>query len=106
MTINNPTGHQLLISSVESHWNHDRGHQTGGDKTLRLQSVTLGSSLFTGNVYASSYTVTPTNKYIPTGTSTITFTYHQSYDNPEGTDRIIIYLATNGCGGYPIDSDS
>ncbi|HZM23530.1 MAG TPA: hypothetical protein VFC02_17390, partial [Anaerolineales bacterium] len=44
--------------------------------------------------------------YIPTGTSTITFTFHQSYDTFDGTEQILINLATNGCQSYPIVSNS
>jgi hypothetical protein len=105
MTITNQTGAPLLVSSVFVDWYNEKGHKQGGDKTLKLRSATLGGvSFYTGNLYASSTTITPTNLYIPTGTSTIVFTFHQGYDNPDGNERILISLATNGCSGVTIDS--
>ena len=44
----------------------------------------------------------PTNVTIPQGSSTITFTFHQSYDRSDGSERIQINLATNGCQADPI----
>jgi hypothetical protein len=108
MTISNQTGAPLLVSSVFVDWYNEKGHRQGGDKTLKLRSATLNGvdivTFYTGNLYASSTTITPTNLYIPTGTSTIVFTFHQTYDNPDGNERILISLATNGCGGVTIDS--
>ena len=106
MSITNGTGANLLVSNVFVAWNNDKGHQTGNDKSLKLQTATLGAStFFNGNLYASSTTITPGNLFIPTGTSTITFIFHQSYDSPENTDRVVISLASNGCTGVVIDSN-
>ena len=104
MTIDNPTGVNLVVSSVSVFWNHDRGH-TLGDQTLKLQDATLGSSFWTGNLYAPSLTISPFGLTIPTGSSTIIFTFHQTYTRTDGTERIIIYLGTNGCS-TPIDSSN
>jgi hypothetical protein len=104
MTISNPTGVNLLVQSVQVYWNHGGGHQSGSDKTLRLQQASLGGTFWTGDLYAPSYEITPINLFVPTGSSTITFTFHQSYDNTDGSERILINLATNGCQNNPIDS--
>ncbi len=104
MTINNPTGVDLVVASVSVFWNHDKGHLTG-DKTLKLQDATLGSSFWSGNLFAPSLTISPFGLTVPQGSSTITFTMHQSYQRTDGTERIIIYLGTNGCP-TPIDSSN
>ena len=106
MTINNPTGVPLLVQDVTVHWNHDAGHRVGGDKTLRLMQATLGGTFFSSvtGIYASSFTIIPSSLYIPTGTSTIVFTFHQTYTRTDGTELIFINLATNGCQSYSIDS--
>jgi hypothetical protein len=106
MWINNQTGENLVVQDVTVSWDHDSGHVTGSDKTLRLQSVSLTSTFWTGNVYSTSYNILPNNLIIPPGISTITFTFHQTYtDTTEETQRIFINFETNGCQGFPIDSD-
>jgi Flp pilus assembly protein TadG len=84
--INNPTGAALQVSSITVFWNQPDGHQTGGDKTLNLTSASLGGTVFWSD--ATGITTTPytvplaTTINIPaTPTSTIAFTFHQSYDN-------------------------
>jgi len=106
MSITNDTGATLTASQITLSWNHNDGHHTGNDKTLRLRQVSLGSAVWTGNVYAPSYTITPYSPTIPTGTSTITFTFHQSYDDLDYTERVLILLANNGCANYSIDSSN
>jgi len=106
MTINNPTGVPLQILDLTVFWNHDGGHKTGTDKTLRLQDATLTSSFWSGNIYSTNYTIIPADPLlVPTGTSTLTFTFHQSYTQTDGSERIFINFETNGCQGYPIDSN-
>jgi hypothetical protein len=104
MSITNNTGTPLTASQVTVSWNHDDGHQTSGDKTLRLRSVNIDSSTWSGDYYAPSYTVTPYSPIIPTGPSIITFTFHQSYDNVDYTERVLILISNNGCQNYSIDS--
>ena len=107
MTITSPLTVPIQIQDVFVVWNHDKGHQLGFDKTLNLNSVSLGSQFWSGTSNGPSVTITPSpTAYIPTGTSTITFTFHQSYDNFDGTEEILIHLATNGCQSYPIHSTS
>lgn len=106
MTITNPYG-ALLINDVTVTWNHDKGHQTGGDKTLDLMSASLGAAFWTSAVGApgESQTITPTSStYVPAGSSTISFTFHQSYDNWDipPTESISITLNAPGCQGVVI----
>jgi hypothetical protein len=111
MTINNPTGVDLQILDVTVFWNHDGGHKQGTDNSLRLRSATITSgsttnTFWSGNIYSTNYTIIPGDPLlIPTGTSTITFTFHQSYTRTNGSERIFINFETNGCQGYPVDSN-
>ena len=107
MDITNQTGYPLLVENVTVTWNNDHGHLVGSDKTLRLQAASLNGIFFwNGDVVAPTFTITPADLFIPSGTSTIHFTFHQSYDVPDGSERVLITLATNGCQANPINSDS
>ncbi|NJC95791.1 MAG: hypothetical protein C3F07_17630 [Anaerolineales bacterium] len=100
ITLTNNLAANLQVQDVFIQWNHDKGHQTGSDKTLRLQSARIGSMTFwTGNNIGASLTIVPSPAAIITasGTSTITFTFHQSYDNWDNTEYISITLANPGC---------
>lgn len=98
MTINNGTASALTIDNINVWWNHDKGHQTGIDKTLQLNSVTLGSQIWSGTSNGPNETILPSGTLtIPTGPSTIIFTFHQSYDNLDGTEEILINLLSPGC---------
>lgn len=103
MSLNVTNSHvaPLQISVANVQWNHDKGHQTGGDKTLVMESVSLGGIIWIGSQAGPSYPVTPTSPGIfPAGsTSTLTFTFHQSYDNWDNTESVTINLATPGCEG-------
>jgi Flp pilus assembly protein TadG len=103
-TITNPYSYPLTIGDGIVTWNDDKGHQTGSDKTLRLQTITIDSTIvWTGNSSNESSKVWNTPGAIPpNATVTITFTFHQSYDNFDGTEKIFINLSTNGCVGTPI----
>lgn len=103
MTISSPVTSAVQIQDVFVVWNHDGGNQTGSDKSLRLQSVSLGATFWTGDSPGPSITITPSSAtFVPTGTSTIRFTFHQSYDNWDGTEEILINLSTSGCQSTPI----
>lgn len=107
MNIANQTGIPLAVQDLFVIWNHDTGHLLGADKTLRLQQASLnGVSFWTGNVTGPSSTIPPSNLLIPTGESTILFTFHQTYEMAEGSEQIFINLKTNGCESHPIDSSS
>ena len=107
MSITNQTGVPLLVQDIFVTWNHDKGHSIGADKTLRLQQANLdGVDFFGGDHSGPSLTITLSTLFLPTGTSTILFNFHQSYEVFDGSEQIFINLATNGCQSYPIDSGS
>jgi Flp pilus assembly protein TadG len=87
-------------------WNNDRGHQSGSDKSLNLQSITIGSTtVWTGNSSNVSTILFVTPATIPANsTVSITLTFHQSFDNFDGTENIFINLLTPGCESSPIQS--
>ncbi|GAB4444185.1 MAG: hypothetical protein OHK0041_00150 [Anaerolineales bacterium] len=98
ITINNPLTEFLQIANVTVTWNHDKGHQTGTDKTLRLQSASLGSVFWTGNEIGPTYTITPSSPiFIPPGSSTLAFNFHQVFDRWDNTEQVTINLSTPGC---------
>ena len=104
VTINNPYSFNLVLDDITVTWNDDKGHQSGSDKTLILQRVTVGSTpVFNGNIEnQSTYTVNTTAVLTP-GNTTISFHFHQSYDNVDGTERIYLNWTTPGCEGNPLD---
>jgi Flp pilus assembly protein TadG len=108
MTITNPYVFPITFEDVTVTWNNDKGHQTGGDKTLRLQGASLnGTSFWTGDIANQSTYTIDASPIIPAGpgtTITLTFTFHQSYDNFDGTEKIYINLRTPGCESNPIQS--
>jgi hypothetical protein len=105
MTITNPNAYSINIQDVFVVWNHDKGHQVGTDKTLHLTSASLGSQFWSGTSSGPSTTLAPSSTtVIPPGTSTIIFTFHQSYDTPDGSERVLINLSSPGCTLFPIDS--
>jgi len=89
MTINNGTGYALLVQDVTVTWNNQGG-------IVKLKSASLGSTFWSGSDNGPSYTITPSSLSIPTGSSTITFTFNNTL-SVNGTERILINLATNGC---------
>lgn len=101
VTINNPLPVALEISDITVQWNHDKGHQTGGDKSLILQSVSLGSTVFWTGPNIGPFVTPPIvpnpATSIPTGTSTMTFTFQQSYDNWDNTEYVLINFVNPGC---------
>ena len=104
MSINNQTGHTLTASQVYLEWNHDTGHISIKDRSLRLRQVTLASEVWDGDIHAPSAYIPVYYPSIPQGESMIYFIFHQSYDLPDGTERIIISISNPGCINYPVDS--
>jgi Flp pilus assembly protein TadG len=107
MTVTNPYLYPLTIGSGIVTWNDDKGHQTGSDKTLSLRDITIGST----QVWIGSTSNTSSQPWsgivavMPAkSTITLTFTFHQSYDNLDATERIIFTIITNGCNNLQIDS--
>lgn len=104
MKINNNTNHVLSTTQIYVEWNYDRGHKGGTDHTLHLMQIMLGDQTWSGDVLAPSKYLEGYYPTIPPGESTIRFVFNQSYEIPDGTERIIITLGTPGCTNYPIDS--
>jgi len=106
LSITNPTGIPLSVQDVFVIWDHDKGHLVGNDKTLILQDASLnGASFWSGNDDGPTLTITPLDLFIPPGTSTIVFTFHQTYEISDGSEELLISLATNGCQSYPIHAE-
>lgn len=106
LTINNPYPFNLVLKDMTVTWNDDKGHQTGSDKTLRLQQVNVGSTVaWTGNIANQSTYTIPTTAAMAPGTTTISFYFHQSYDIMDGTERVYINWTTPGCENNPIDTN-
>lgn len=110
MNIANNTGVPLEFLDISVFWNHDGGNSTGA---LRLVQVTLEAPSFStpliiwsGDVYAPNYTILPDGLLLPTGSSTIRFTFNKNYQTQEGSERILIDFATNGCRDWPVDSNT
>jgi hypothetical protein len=97
LRINNPLGKPVLIQDIFVAWDHDTGHNPPGDKTLRLVSVAWEPTIWSGDSgTASSITIIPSpTTYVQPGTSTLTITFHQAYNDFSGqpTEQIVINLA-------------
>lgn len=86
LTLTNPLTVPVQVQDIFVIWNHNYGHQSSSDKTLRLISVSWESPVWTGSSAGPSISVVPSpTALLDPGTSTLTFTFHQSYDNWEGT---------------------
>jgi Flp pilus assembly protein TadG len=109
MTITNGHSFPITLDDITISWNNDKGHQTGDDKTVRLQNAFIGTTLFwTGDIDQATYTIDGYPGTLvtipPLSTVTLSFTFHQTYDNFDGTENIYINLWTPGCENNPIDS--
>ncbi|HSG45183.1 MAG TPA: Ig-like domain repeat protein [Anaerolineales bacterium] len=105
MSITNNTTAALAIGDITITWNHDKGHQTGSDKTLRLQGASVaGTTFWTGDQAGNIYTIVPaTTAYVPaSATSLFVFTFHQSYDNLDSTESVTLSFSNPGCEGFTI----
>ena len=103
MTITNPNPYTITVLDVFVKWNSDKGHQTTDDKTLRLLNASLGGQFWSGNNPGPSASLNPVGQAtIPTGSTTLVFTFHQSYDRPDNTEEILVNLANPGCQNDPI----
>ena len=114
MTLNIPNTnvYPVTISNIFVVWNYDKGHQTGDEKGLILQSATLLGSptpFWTADPLdpslGPSASITPPAavSFPPNTTSTIVFTFDQSYDKFSKSEEIYINLLTPGCENDPID---
>jgi hypothetical protein len=106
MTIINNENFPLMLRDITVTWNDDKGHELGTDKSLILQSASLNGVVFwTGNVdNQSTYTIVASPVIAPNSQVTLTFTFHQTYDNFDGTEAVYINLLTPGCENDPIQS--
>lgn len=106
MVITNSQSFPLTLQDLTVTWNDDKGHQLGSDKSLILQSASLsGTTFWTGNINNQSTYTIAASPVIPANTTvTISFIFHQSYDNFDGTEKIYINLLTPGCENDPIRS--
>jgi hypothetical protein len=66
--------------------------------------ITLDKQVWEGDIQVPSIYIPAYYPHIPIGESMIEFTFHQSYDVPDGTERIIINISNPGCINYPVDS--
>lgn len=104
MRIDNRTGHTLSATQVYVEWNHDNGHQSINDLTLRLKQILIASQSWNGDIFSPSAYIPTFYPSIPPGESIIQFVFHQNYTLSDGTERIIVTLGNSGCINYPIDS--
>ena len=106
-TIHNPYAYPLTTGVGTVVWNNDKGHQTGSDKTLLLNQIAIGSTtVWSGTTTVNDYiwTWSAPGTLAPLANTTIVFTFHQSYDNLDGTEYFSINITTNGCNGIVIHS--
>ena len=109
MTITNSTGSALAIQAIYVYWNDMTGHSAGPDYTVDLLSTSIGGTTIwstSPGVHSSFFAVPFTSASLSTGTSTIAFTFDQSYTYQNGSERIYIMFWTNGCQYNVIDSSS
>ena len=106
VTIANPYAFNLVMKDITVTWNDDKGHEIG-NKKLNLQGVSVGGvSVWTGDIgNRSTYTILTTALVAAGGNTVVTFTFDQSYDQPDTTERVYINWTTPGCTGNPIDTD-
>ena len=104
MKINNQTGHTLTAAQIYLEWNHDTGHTSGTDHSLRLRQIMLNRQVWDGDLLVPSVYIPAYYPRIPTGESLIQFIFHQGYDALDGTERVIINISNPGCINYPVDS--
>ena len=104
MNINNRSGHTLTTAQIYLEWNHDTGHGSGGDLGLRLRQIMFAGQVWNGDIQTPSAYIPAYYPSIPPGESKIQFVFHQDYDLPDETERIIVNIGTPGCTNYPVDS--
>jgi len=112
LPINNSLPSAILIKDVLVTWYDDKGHTAGGDKSLIMLTASIGGVTFwTGADNLSPNAITPASPtYIPTGTSTMSFSYHQTQDRWKITggqngDTVTINLSTPGCETVTLSQD-
>jgi hypothetical protein len=108
MDIYNPYSYPLTTGVGLVTWNHDKGHQKGSDKTLKLLNATLNGTIIWNSGPSPDGIATvlfDTPAVIPPfSTVSIVFNFHQSYDNLDTTELIYFTITTNGCINASVDS--
>lgn len=104
MEITNNTEHVLATAQIYIEWNHDTGHNDPNAPALHLKSIALDDQAVSIDIHAPSAYIDGFYPLIPTGESRILFMFDQSYDEPDGTERVIVTISTPGCVNYPVDS--
>ena len=102
--ITNPFGSLLQISTIKVTWNHDKGHKTGGDKTLKLDKINLGSQVWDDIEFGPDATIIPTAPaYINANSSgTLEFVFHQIFDRWDDTESVELFFTNAGCESVSI----
>ena len=104
MTISNPYPFSIVMQDVTVTWNDDKGNNVGNKQLYLTQAIVGSTVIWTGQINnAATYTI-PTTAIIPSGTTTITFGFQDTYDNKDGTERIYINLLTPGCTATQLTS--
>jgi hypothetical protein len=102
MTIDiaNPFGVLLQISSIKVTWNHDLGHKTTNDKSLKLDKVNLGSQIWDGYEFGPDATIIPTSPAVIAANSiaTLEFVFHQELKVWDDTESVELFFMNDGCG--------
>jgi len=98
----------IQVQDIFVTWNHNEGAQ--GNKPLRLISVSWEPPIWNGPPSnGPSQTIIPSpTTYAQPGSSTLTFTFHETYANWEKLngdtpERITISFASPGCTSFTID---
>lgn len=102
MTINNGTGYVLETSQIYVNWNTSGGE---GGAALNLIDASLGGSFWSDPVgesgapmvFTPSSSSTFSMPTIPTGSSSIEFTFDGIYQTRGDIESIIVYIGTSGC---------
>ena len=102
LTLSSPVPVPVQIQNIFVVWNHDKGNDIGSKKVV-LNAVSIAGQFWSGASAGPSQSIIPSpNAYIPTGNSTLTFTFDSAYDHLDGTEEILINLSTPGCTSFPI----
>jgi hypothetical protein len=110
LTIPNTNVYPITVKDLFVVWNSDKGHNGGDNKTLILQSVGLLGApgpFWAGSptepaVGPSAFLTTPV-VFPANTTSTLVFTFDQSYDKFSKQEEIYLNLITPGCENNPVD---
>jgi hypothetical protein len=98
MTITNPYEFPVTVQDIQMIWNAASGGT--GNETLTLISASLGDIFWAVNNSSGNFTITPTTTLSLPGNgaiSTLTITFDDDYQHPNGSESIVINLSTPGC---------